>query len=262
MESRTFWAELAEKGERVFCEPAVLYSWEEIIEGAPVRRPDGTIETMRAVAFNTFRGHTRIDKSRPGSSEVFPPYFLTNRDRLLSGLEQVRDREDLHRLLNEVCEDIRSRMTNIVDSVRASFNSVRKPVDLYVEHLVAMAREVSPEVRRRLVPLLFLPLDSVMLGPIEIPGQPLLHLFDPATLARYRLSRRSSYGHIRSETAYKALQAEVDAKCRELSDRCGRPFHPVYLDLLWGERYLHTGQNLFELNPPIHKGRGPKGGRC
>jgi len=36
--------------------------------------------------------------------------------------------------------------------VRNSFNSVRKPVGLYVEHLVAMAREVPQDLRRRLAP--------------------------------------------------------------------------------------------------------------
>ncbi len=249
MNSAEFWNDLARKADRVLCRPRVTYPWEEVILGARVGRPGGGVKRMMAVAPNTWRGHRRLDKSRPGSGEVFRDYFLHRRNDLIEGLDAVRTREDLHRLLNGVCGEIRSRLTNIVEHVRTSYNSVRKPVDLYVEHLVTMATEVPADLRRRLVPMLFLPLDNRMLQPIRVPGGPTVQLFDPFVLQRHNLTPRSSYGHIRTEQCYLDLQREVERKAAEVSRLCGRPFPSVYFDLLWNGRHSRDGANLFELNP-------------
>ncbi len=249
MSSEAFWNELAHKADRVLCRPGTTYPWEEVVLGAPVKRPGGGLKRMMAVAPNTWRGHRRLDKTRPGSGEVFRNYFVERRDRLIDRLDAVRNREDLHTVLNEVCEEIRARLTNIVEEVRTSYNSVRKPVDLYVEHLVTMAAEVPADLRRRLVPMLFLPLDKVLLQPIPIPDGRTVQLFDPFLLQRLNLTPGSSYGHIRTEGAYLQLQREVDRKAEEVSRLCGRPFPPIYFDLLWNGRYTREGDNLFELNP-------------
>lgn len=245
-----FWVTLAKQAEQVFLAPDEVYPWNDIIQGVAVTFPNGRVKTFRAVAPNTFRGHRRIDTSKPGSITVFQPYFLNRRRHILRGLKAVRTRHDLHQLLNEITEDIRLGMTNIQDAVRNSFNRVRKPVDLYIEHLVAMAREISPALRQRLVPLLFLPLDSVMLNPIPIPGHSPIRLFDPNTLAGLDLSTQPSYGHVSTQAQYEALQTLVDDACQELTRRCKRTIHPIYLDLLWRKRFTRTGGNLFKLNPP------------
>ncbi len=244
-----FWTKLAQKADRVFNNPGTTYPWEQVVLGAPVRRPGGAIQRMMAVAPNTWRGHRRIDKNRPGAGQVFQEYFLTRKRELLDGLSAVNNREQLHAYLNEVCDEIRSRLTNIVKEVRTSYNSIRKPVDLYIEHLLTMADEVPAELRQRLVPMLFLPLDKIMLQPIQVADGTIVQLFDPVVLQRYQLTPQSSYGHIRTERAYKELQRQVDQKAANVSNRCGRPFPPIYFDLLWNERYAREGTNLFELNP-------------
>jgi len=118
-------------------------------------------------------------------------------------------------------------------------NKIRKPLDLYLEHQVAMARELA-EIRPRLVPWLRLPLDSQMFG--------LPHLFSDADLRRCDLSRQSTYREVESNTQYHALQRIVNDRASEFSALAGRPFHPIYFDLWWNDRHRRSGGNLFEVN--------------
>ncbi len=89
----------------------------------------------------------------------------------------------------------------------------------------------------------------MILGPIDLPNGDAVMLFPPSFLGRFGLTARSSYGHIRTERAYLALQAQVDQKARQVAEVCGRSFAPIYFDLLWNGRYRREGPNLFALNP-------------
>jgi hypothetical protein len=121
-----------------------------------------------------------------------------------------------------------------------SFNKIRKPVDLYIEHLVAMSLELK-ESRQVLIPLLFLPLDCQILGCLE--------LFSDRELAQRSLRRTSTYSDVTSEETYSALQAIITRRANEVSNALGRPFYAIYFDLVWNNRHSNWGGNLFETNP-------------
>lgn len=246
---RGFWGEVASRAEEIFLRPGHLLAWDAIVEGAVVCAADGSAKRMEAVAKNTWRAHHRIDKAREGSGAAYKAHFVVRKRDLLERLRSASHRDDLHRLANDVVDELRPRLGNMNPHVRSSYNSLRKPVDLYLEHLVAMAREVDAATRARVVPWLRLPLDSQMLGTFALPGAPDWAIFQSGELRRLSLTRASSYGHIRTEETYLALGAIVDARAREVGTLSGRPFHPVYFDMLWNERYRRGGRNLFETNP-------------
>ena len=195
---------------------------------------------MFAVAQNTFRGFHRVNKACPGAKEGFINYFLSRRVALIRELSSVNTRDDLKKLSNNLCEDIRTNLSNCSPTQLQAYNKVRKPVDLYIEHLVAMAIELD-EVRARLVPLLFLPIDSQILA--------YQGLFTDHELANNNLSRGSTYKDVTSERAYLALQAFLTQKAVAVAEARHRPFYCIYFDLIWNGRHKNWGGNLFETNP-------------
>jgi hypothetical protein len=229
-----------DRADQVFLRPSPLYSWDEVVSGAPVRSQGGGIRRMFAVGQNTFRGFHRVNKACPGAKEGFINYFLEQRPALVDALSAIHTRDDLNRLSNDICEGMRARLANCSPAQLRAYNKVRKPVDLYLEHLVAMGIELD-SVRARLVPLLSLPLDSQILAH---PG-----LFTEEELSGNGLSRASTYKDITAERTHAALQWLLAQKAAAVAEARGRPFHVIYFDLVWNGRYRNWGDNLFETNP-------------
>jgi putative zinc finger/helix-turn-helix YgiT family protein len=235
-----FSADYLRTAERVFLRPAPRYAWGEIVNGVGVRGADGKTRRLAAVDPTTFRGFHRIDQDSPGAQEPFRSYFIGERVRLVDALSKVKDEYQLHQLENRVCEEVRGRLTNVKPKMLRSYNKVRKPVDLCIEHLVAMARELDP-YREALIPLLFLPLDGPLLA------HPALFAF--GEMADHGLSRDSTFTAVETEETYKALQELLRQKAKSVAAARGRAFHRIYFDLLWEDRYGNSGGNLFELIP-------------
>lgn len=229
-----------ERAEQLFLRPGAQYGWDEIVAGVDVQREHEPPERMFAVDPKTFRGFHLINKTLPGAKKTFQGFFIGNRDRLVTELLAIADRDGLHQLSNRVSTEIRLGLTNISPNQLTSYNKVRKPVDLYLEHLVAMSCELEKR-RHLLVPLLFLPLDSQMLG--------CRALFTERELAEHHLRRTSTYSEVRTEAAYLSLQEIVARQAGEVSRRIEKSFSPIYFDLLWNNRYSNWGSNLFEANP-------------
>lgn len=222
--------------DRLFRRPLRTYAYDDIITGTEVR---GRNRRLRAVDRNTFRGFHRISDECPGASNVFRRFMLEHKTEILQALRDIGSRLDLNKFSQEMTERIRSALTNTKQEQLSSYNKVRKPFDLYLEHLVAMATEFSSEDRDRLVPLLFLPLDSWVMGSDAV--------FTVSDLSCLRLSRKSTYSSVRDKGVYDALQ-------KIAHDRAtigGHRFPPIYFDLVWRDRYLRReAGNLFESNPP------------
>jgi hypothetical protein len=244
-----FWVNVTKKAEAVLCKPTCLYPWDEIVHGVMVCRSDGSSERMVAVAQNTWRAHHRQNTKQTGSSDVYKHYFVANKNDILSELFSVRDRDSLHALENRLALNLKPLLSNLKPHLLNSYNSIRKPIDLYLQSLVAMAQEVTEEARMRLIPLMFLALDSQMLGPFRIHDKEEFSIFSYGQLRKYGLTPKSSYGHIKTEETYIRIQDIVTNKAKEIADSCGQSFYPVYFELLWNRRYSRTGRNLFELNP-------------
>lgn len=238
--STSFTSRFADRAEQLFLHPRCQYGWDEIVKGVDVRRQNGSTVSMAAVDRNTFRGFHRNNKDLPGAGEPFQQYLTNNRQRFTAELLTITSREGLHQASNAICTEVRDGLGNIKPDQLASYNKVRKPVDLYIEHLVAMSFELD-EARQILVPLLFLPLDCQILGSSE--------LFTDRELAQYGLRRSSTYSKVTSEQTYWALQAIITRRAGDVASALGRPFWPIYFDLLWNKRHSNWGGNLFETNP-------------
>lgn len=228
------------KADAVFLRPMPLYTWDAIVSGTTVCSEPGANRRMTAVGGNTFRGFYRLDKTSPGPKEAFISYFVTERQALVEALYGVRTREELHHLSNRICAAIRARLTNCAPRQLVPYNKIRKPVDLYLEHLTAMAVELDA-ARSTLVPLLYLPLDSQILAHTA--------LFTDAELKAHGLHRNSTYKDITTENIYLALQHLLGERAEAVAAALHRPFPVIYFDLLWNDRYRNWGANLFETNP-------------
>ena len=229
-----------ERAEEIFLHPEHRYTWNDIVTGARVSMPGGGQRKFMAVDRNTFRGFHKINKDGIGAGDIFRSYFVQHNEELIAALNSAQSTDDLHDLLNRVSGEILAGLVNIKPSMLTSYNKIRKPVDLYIEHLVAMAHELDAS-RERLIPFISLPLDSQMFKHPDV--------FQDAELRRVGVSRNSTYKEVRSEAAYHYLQGVLRERAEVLSQTAGRPFHPIYFDLLWNDRHARRGTNLFELNP-------------
>jgi hypothetical protein len=227
------------KAEKVFLNPLETYPWEDIINGTLVSDKYGDQRKMYAVAQNTFRGFHRIDKSCAGAKEEFLAYFTTQKNRLVDSLSKIENRDDLNELEDSICEEVCRMLSNCKPNQLDSYNKIRKPVDLYIEHLVSMSNELD-HVRKKLVPLLFLPLDS----------QVFMHpdLFDINDLKNFSLKRKSTYQGVQTKETYIALQQLLLTKVVKISNQIKKPFYVIYFDLIWNDRYKKWGNNLFQTN--------------
>lgn len=234
-------AHFVQLAEQVFLRPKPTYPWADIVGGMEV---NGT--QMSAVGTNTWRAFHRVNKPGPGAKQVFIHYFnrTPGATELVQRLAQIDAAEALDRLANRICDELRDRLLsgNIKPHQLGPghYNKLRKPVDIYLESLVSMAAELAPH-RARLTPLLRVPLDTWIFG------HPLL--FTDEMLRDAGLNRRSGFGDLKREADYVRLQSALQLLATRCAAHHQRPFHPIYLDLLWGDRYTRSGGNLFQLNP-------------
>jgi len=192
------------------------------------------------VGTNTFRGFYKVDKDKSGAGEAFKGYFISNKDNILYKLMKVESTQDLSNLENDIRNDIKGRLKNIRQEMLTPYNKIRKPLDLYFEHLVSMAKEIDTK-RIHLINYLSLPLDSQMFMQPDV--------FSDRDLQIYRVSRDSTYKDVFTEEAYDGLQKIVRKKAGLLTKEICKTFYPIYFDLLWNNRYKNWGLNLFETNP-------------
>ena len=238
--------QFAKRAREIFLEHNVVYPWVEIVEGAHVLRSDGGYRRIAAVESNTSRGFHKVDKAGPGALEVYREFFVTNSDQLRKALAEVESRQALHVWSEQISDEIRKKLTNIKQEMLRPYNKVRKLVDLHLQALVSTSIELADH-RLRLVPYLFLPLDSQI---ISYPT-----LFSEADLRSVGLNRRATYKDVGSRATYDALQERVAERAAEMSELTDSTFYPIFFDLLWNRRDLNWGRNLFETVPERSRGK-------
>lgn len=241
-ENMKVFSEIENKAKNIFINPTVLYPYEHIINGCKVTTNSGQCKKMYAVATNTFRGFHRKDTNgNVGPKELFTGYFNDNKDNFISELKKINSEKELNAFEDDICLKLKSILKKYIkEDMLKSYNKLRKPVDLYIEHLVSMAEELDDE-RGNLIKYIFLPLDSQMFAS-DI-------LFTVSELYKFNLTRKSTFKEVYSARNYIEMQKLVAYKANEISTSIGRNFHRIYFDLIWNERYKKTSRNLFETNP-------------
>ncbi|MBL8850542.1 MAG: hypothetical protein JNG89_12755 [Planctomycetaceae bacterium] len=222
---------------RVFLSPHPQYAWNEIIEGVEVHFHDGRVEN-RAVMMGSSARTLRQARPGPSAKEVYDRFFLENPDATLQQLSEVTDRNQLQQLCNQWQRLIRPELGSLELSQLSSYGRLRRPIDLYLMHLIAMSTEAE-SLRKALVPLLFVPLDK----------QSLDKAFTKEELRDSGLPPRSSFGNIETEQLYLEFQDALAKRARRMSGIVSKEVAPIYFDLLWRDRDKRVGGNLFEASP-------------
>lgn len=230
---------IAKKARDIMENPRLLYSYENIILGVPVKISNGSYKNMWAVSRTTWRGFKNINSP----SKIYKQAMIKNKELIINSLRNAKSAEDINSIENKlydiILEELKNSNKNPNSSIINSYNKVRKPIDLYIEHIVLMAKELD-EQRKRLIPFLYLPLDSWIFNSQL--------LFSLEELGGVRLKRGSGYGKLTEESNYMKLQKILNDKISVISNQINMEFNKIFLDLIWNDRYKRNGANLFETN--------------
>lgn len=227
--------------ETIFLNPTVTYQYEDIIRGVQVnstRKKAVDINTTQA--FGKKLDHGNFWENKVKAMEVCDEYFLAQKAHILKALcSTIKSREALDAFEHELYKGLQTALLPYSTSnlINESYNRTRKIVELYLEHIVSMATEISDDHRKDIVPLLFLPIDSWIMAKEFI--------FDDYNLARWGLKRNSSFGSIRSKALFDDMQRYLMKKAQEISTIIGVDFHVIYFDVFWNNRLDIPGCNLF-----------------
>ena len=211
-------------GNKIFHDPTPLHDYNYLIE--------------HSLGSNTFRGFHKIDKLKPGSKDAFYRLFDENAETVITQLKQIKSEQDLHNFNNELCNRLESLLSyNIKSHQLTSYNKLRKPIDIVVEHLIAMCHEFA-DVRNKITKYLFLPLDSMMFSSQIV--------FSDEEIKTLSLNRKFTFKDITNQSHYIKIQDFLIQKTQRvnLEER-------IFFDLLWNRRYLSSGTNLLLTNPSI-----------
>jgi hypothetical protein len=183
------------------------------------------------IAGNTYRTFERDGKQPKGASKIVEEILELVSNTLVKDLEKITTRKELHALSNKLRNKIHSGLKGVikVDKIEP-YNVCRKLVDLYIGHFVLLSADVSPSTRKRLLPLLFVPLDSQIIGKL------LSHL---GKVAKNQLSMRFPH----TEVQYLNMQAMITELCNAAKLPASIAF-----DLLWNKRYEASGNDFLEVS--------------
>ncbi len=230
-----------QSAETIFLHPPIIYPYENIIRGVTVngtRKKAVGVNTMQAFGKKLTYGNFGENKIK--AMEVCDAFFLSQKDRILEKFYWcIRTREDMDAFEHELFQSLQEALLpyTTTSMIHESYNRTRKIVELYLEHIVAMASEIENENRKSLIPLLFLPMDSWIIGDELI--------FDGYSISRWGLTRKSSFGLIKTRSLFDDMQRYLVEKAKELSMVLDADFHVIYFDVFWGDRLNIPSCNLF-----------------
>ena len=238
MQKPNIFQQISSKSTNIFVNPKSSYPYNDIILGCQVccNHQD---KVMYAVASNTWRGFHKIYKTGQGAADVFKNHFISNKHQILESLKQISSKEEMDNFEDSILKNIKDSFNNIKQYMLRPYNKLRKPIDLYIEHVVSMAFELEG-YREKLYPFLFLPLDSQIFQSEFI--------FSQNELLAHGLDRLCTFKDVSSKDQYKSLQNIVSQRAQQITTLINAPFESISFDLLWNNRYLKDGTTLFETN--------------
>jgi hypothetical protein len=208
-------------GDKVFLNPSQLFDIDMLINCS--------------LGLNTYRGFHKIDKSKEGSKKAFTKVLADNSTFIFDSLNSIKTISDLDDFERTICDRLYIELNkNIKENQLESFNKIRKPVDILIEHFVSMSKELERS-RTQLIPFLFLPLDSQMFKSELI--------FSDAEIKSLRIKRNYTFSSIKSESQYFEIQDFLLEKSARLGVK-----NRIYLDLIWNDRYKSKKGYLFGTN--------------
>lgn len=220
----------------------------EYIYSPSKERYDDFVVIDYAVTGSTFRGFHRKDecKKNKGAVEIFKLFFKKNRNCIIGFLNSLTTLDELNNFEDNLCknlingtQEIEGLNSRIKEEMLLPYNKVRKPVDLYIEHIVIMSKNINNIRRNFLKSILFLPLDSEIFSSS--------YIFTDDELSINNLYRGMHFSKIDTKEKYNNIQKELMLKSVKISQDINKEFNRIYFDLFWNSRYLMNNDKLFKL---------------
>lgn len=230
-----------QSAETIYLRPSVIYPYESIIQGVPVngtRKKAVDLNTMQAFGKKLTYGNFGENKVK--AMDVCDAFFLSQKYQIIKELHlRIRTKEAMDAFEHELFKSLQEALLPYTtpNLIEESYNRIRKVVELYLEHIVSMASEIDSETRKLLTPLLFLPIDSWIIGNKLV--------FDDESISRWGLTRKSTFGSVSKKPIFDDMQRYLVKRAKEISMVLGAEFHVIYFDVFWSNRLNMPGRNLF-----------------
>lgn len=206
-------------GKEIFFEKRKTHDYSTLINGV-------------VLAPNTYRGFHKIDKSKPGAKEAFANVLNKNKDFIISELGKIKKEDDLNNIENEICKELKSVLKKNIDNRQLdSFNKLRKPIDIVIEHFIAMGSDFAG-IKNLVTPFLFLPLDSQMFLSNFV--------FTDNEIKELNIKRAFTFKDITDKKHYYEIQEYLKIKAQKLGFE-----NRIYFDFIWGDRYKKKSSEIF-----------------
>ncbi len=156
----------------------------------------------------------------------------SKKEFIIRSLLNARSEKDIDKLSRDLCDFIKNDLQKCIIPLQLlSYNKIRKPVDIIVEHFVALCIELD-SVRVNLISFLFLPLDSWMFRSDFV--------FSDSEIDNLWISRNFTFKDIEEEEDYYLIQNFLREKAKSIHIE-----HRIFFDLIWWDRYKKNLKNLF-----------------
>lgn len=224
------------RGKEIFTEPKPLYTYDEIITGTNVNG-----KKMKAVDNNTFMafGYPLNDNAKKVKN-VYEDYFIDNKANIIRELLNVGTLKDMDNLERAIYKDIYSKLIDIKAEKLDSYNRIRKPINLYLEHIISMSDSINNDQRKIIVPHMFLPMDKFIFNSE--------YIFSDLEKKRWGIKKKSGFGVVKSEELFYEMQNSLIEKAKAVSELLQEDFYRIYFDMFWGNRIESDQGNLFLSN--------------
>lgn len=225
-----------EKGKQIFTNPKPLYGYDEIITGVNISG-----KNMKAVANNTFMAFGYpLDENAKKVKKAYEDYFISNKSIIIKELINVNSLDDMDYVERTMYKEIYSKLIDIKADKLDSYNRIRKPINLYLEHIISMCNLIENIERKRLAKYMFLPMDKFIFNSPNI--------FNANEKRMWHISDRDGFGVVRTEELFYEMQNTLIEKAKNISKELDEDFYRIYFDMFWGNRIESEGANLFLSN--------------
>jgi hypothetical protein len=176
------------------------------------------------VGGNTLRAFHRKDKNAVGPTEIVREFIIHSKVQIIEGLEKAKSTDDIESLSDELLKKLKSRLgANVKKEVLENYNAVRKLVDLILEHVALIAKELNG-CRNQIIPFLRVPLDSFILNSDC--------LFTYQEREDFKLGGvGGGFSRIKTKEQYDKVQSHLI----QVANSC-EVSYPIYFDVLWRDR--------------------------
>lgn len=159
-------------------------------------------------------------------------------NEIIISLKSINDEVGLILLKDEIIVKLTKKMMKFNYIDLEPHYKIGAHVDLFLEHLVSLCKEFNDEDRKRIVPLLFLPLDRNIFG--------YSYIFNSDDIKKLKVKRKYEYTRLNTLEHYLQIQNFIKEKAKKLNIK-----HRIYFQLISNNRYFESQSNLYNLTKRV-----------